>query len=241
MPTLKSVMDDAALQCSAPLPTSWVASTHRTHLEMKLHLRKTVDELLERIDWPDPITQTAIITGDGSASYALPEDCKRLTYDPMAVYEATSTRRAGIPVATSGAWSHLLQIGSAGADRFYRLTGDEDAGYAIEFYRPLSINESVTVSYISKNWMRSFSGVPGLEWTEEGDVPLLPSRAIELGVTWRFRQKKGVPYADIMAEYEIVVSRKGNQANQLKSINMAGGDPDRRPWDIPVPDYVPPA
>jgi hypothetical protein len=241
MTTIKSVMDDAVVQCSADTPSNWITASGRTYVEMRLHLRKTVDEVLERVDWPDPIAVDYEIAGDGSASYALPSNFKRLTYDPMAVYETTSTRRACLPVLTNGQWTYLTDYGNAGAYRYYRMSGDEDAGFEIEFYRPLGSGEKVTVSYISRNWMRSSGGTAGDAWTAETDVLALPSKVIELGVIWRTRQKKGLPYSDIMAEYEIAISRKANQARQVKMIDMAGSNPNRKPWDVPVPDYIPSA
>jgi len=241
MTTIKSVMDDAALQCSVETPSNWITATGRTYREMKMHLRKVADEMLERMDWPDPIATDYTITGDGSATYTLPSDFKRLTYDPMAVYETTSTRRACIPVLTNGQWTYLTDYGNAGAYRYYRMSGDEDAGFSIEFYRPLGTGEEVTASYISKNWMRSSSGTAGSEWTAESDALALPARVVELGVVWRTRQKIGLPYSDLMAEYEIAISRKANQSRQVKMIDMAGSNPNRKPWDVPVPDYIPSA
>lgn len=239
MATVKEAMDDAALQCSVAIPTSWITNTTLTYQEMRLFLRQTVDELLERIDWPDPITTDYVITGVAGATFALPAGFQRLTRDPMAVYETTTTRRACIPVSSNGAWTFLEDTGSAGGDRFYRLSGDEASGFRIEFYRPLAIGNKVTVSYVSKNWLATALGVAGTSWTLETDVLRLPKRLVELGVVWRFRRRKGLEYLAMKAEYETHLTRKANDRRQIKTIDMGSQDGMRRPWNIPVPDVIP--
>lgn len=240
MATVASVMDEAARECSIAPPSSWVSATTLSHVEMRQFLNETADELLERIDWPDPIAQDTVITGDGSEAYTLPSDFKRLTRDPLTVYETTTTRRAGIPVASNGAWTHLKDVGSAGGNRYFRTSGDEEAGFAISFWDNPTSGNSITVSYISKNWLK-ISGTAGSEWTDNAATLLLDKRLVRMGVIWRFRRKKGMPYADRMNEYEAVLARKANDARVIRSVDMTGGRGMKNPFDVPVPDFIPPA
>lgn len=238
MATVSDTMDWAARRCSITPPTSWISATTKTALEFKDCLNETVEELLERIDLPEPITKDTTITYTGSEPHDLPSDFLRLTRDDMTVYETTTTRRACIPVATNGAWTHLEQIGSAGGSRYYRLSGDESAGFSIEFYRPLETNASVTVSYVSRNWLR-FSSTEGETWSDASAVLLLPPQTVRLGIAWRFKQRKGVAYADLMAEYESRVARAINDRRTIRTINMGDAGDMRYPWDVPVPDFIP--
>lgn len=238
MATVKETLDLAARRCSFTPPASWVSQTTASAMEFKDLLGETVEELLDRIDWPEPITKDTTIAYTGSEPHTLPSDFLRLTRDPLAAYETTTTRRAVVPVASNGAWTHLEQIGSAGGDRFYRLAGDEDDGFTIEFYRPLETGASVTVSYVSHNWLREGS-TEGKMWNDAAAVLLLPPVLVRLGIVWRFKQRKGLAYADIMAEYETRVSREANSRRGIKSVNMGVRDDRRMPWDIPVPDHIP--
>lgn len=239
MPTVAEVMNDVADECSVNPPNSWITATTLSYRDLKRFLRKTVDELLDRIDWPDPITKDVVITGTGVAAYNLPSDFKRLTRDQWCVYETTTTRRAGIPVTTNGDWTFLQDVGSAGGDRYYRTSGDEQNGYQIEFFRALETSAGVTVSYVSNNWL-SVSGSEGSIWTDPAAVLLLPRELIEMGCVWRFRRRKGLPFADRLNEYEGKLARLANDARQIKRINF-GETPERHPWDIPVPDFIPSA
>lgn len=238
MTTIKDAMDRAARECSLTPPASWISTTLLSYAELKDFLAETVEELQERIDWPSPIGKETVIAGDGSEDYDLPSDFLRLTRDPLTVYETTTTRRAGVPVSSSGAWTHLKDMGSAGGDRFYRLQGDETNGFTVGFYREPASGDSITVSYISRNWMQSAAGTAGETWAADDDVLLFPRRIVELGVVYRFRRRKGLAYADILGEFEMKLARQANDARGIRTIDM-GGPRVRSPFDIPVPDYIP--
>lgn len=238
MPTVAEVMDKVARECRASVPTDWVAATLPTYMELKDLLSETADDLLERVDWPDPISKDTTITGDGSETYSLPSDFKRLTRDDLAVYETTTTRRAGIPVATRGAWTHLEEMGSAGASRFYRLSGDEENGHEISFFQDLATGDEVIVSYVSRNWL-TIAGTGGYAWTDTSAILLFPRRLIEMGVSWRFRQRKGLPYIAKMNEYEGALARAANDRRGVKKVCFGDGGEDYKPMRVPVPDFIP--
>lgn len=240
MAVVADVMDEAARECSLTPPTSWISTTTSGFLEFKQFLTETVDELLERVDWPDPITTDTTVSGDGSETYNLPSDFKRLTRDPLTVYETTTTRRAGLPVHTNGDWTYLKSLGTTDGYRRYRIAGDEEDGYTISFYKFPATGDSITVSYVSKNWLK-LSGTAGSTWTDAAATLLLPKRLIKEGTIWRFRRRKGLPYADRMNEYEAVLTRMRNDARLIRSVNMSGDREMRNPFDIPIPSYIPPS
>lgn len=237
MATVKDTLDRAARRCSITPPSNWVTSTTSTAYEFKDLLQETVEEMLDRVDWPDPITKDVAVTYSGSPPESLPTDFLRMTRDENAVFETTSTRRQVIPVRTNGEWTYLEDIGTAAGNRYYRVQGDEGAGFTIEFYRALASGDSITVSYVSRNWLR-ISSTEGESWTDVSAVLLLPPDIVRLGVVWRFRQRKGLPYSDILAEYEARLARAANDRRGIRSINMGDVEP-RSPFDIPVPDYIP--
>lgn len=240
MATVAEVMNKVARECKVTAPGTWTSATTLTYLELKDLLQETVDELLERVDWPDPITKDKVVTGTGAAAYAMPADFKRLTRDELTVYEQTKSRRAGIPITTRGQWTYLQDLGSAEGNRFYRTSGDEQDGFEISFF-PLAVTgDSITVSYVSRNWL-SVGGTDGYLWTDEAATLLLPRRLIELGVVWRFRRRKGLPYVDRYNEYELVIGRQANDKKGIRTISFGGVSDDAKPMRVPVPDFIPSA
>lgn len=239
MTTVSDVMDDVALECAVAVPGSWLAvTTQRTYAEMHSVLRITVRELLDRVDWPDPITNDIAITGTGVASYDLPDDFRRLTFDDMAVYETTRTRRPCIPVTSNGAWTALNQYGSAGGERFYRLSGDDADGFEISFYRDLETDASVTMSYVSNNWLKS-SGTAGDEWVSVSDTLMLPGELVRTGCVWRFKKRKGLPYIAEMNEYEAKLARRANEMRGKRLVSFGQPLDGPKPMRVATPDVIP--
>lgn len=240
MTLIVDVLSRAARECSVTAPDSWLSATGLSHVELRDDfLPETVDEILDRIDLTSPIGKQTTITGDGSEDYALPTDFRRLKRDPLAVYETANTRRAVIPIPSDGQWTHLKEIGSAGAYRYYRLQG-YDQNFTIGLYANPTSSETVTVSYVSNLWMANAAGTAGQDFTDATDVLLLPRRVVELGVVWRFRKRKGLEYSDVLAEYESHIERLSNDSKPRRTVAFGcdanGGS---NPMDIPVPDFIP--
>lgn len=239
MALVRDAMDDAALECAVKVPSSWIAATtQRTYQELFSILAIAADELLDRVDWPDPITVDTTLTGTAVENYDLPSDFKRLTHDEYCVYETTTTRRFGIPVTSNGEWTNLKQLGSAGGYRYYRLSGDDEDGWQLGFYRPLETGTSVTVSYVSRNWLKK-NGTAADTWENDTDTLMLPKRLLTLGVVWRWKKRKGLPYATDMAEYEARLARAANEHRGIRKITFGQPLNQRAPWDVPVPDFIP--
>lgn len=241
MTTVVQALNRIARQCSIEAPSSWAGATRAEHVELRDdHLVETVNDIRARLDLPAPIGKQTTITGDGSESYSLPSNFERLQRDPLAVYETTTLRRAGIPVASDGAWTHLNTIGSAGTNRYFKIEGYPGA-YTIKFETDLATGNSVTVSYMSDVWVKESGGEESADFDSDDDVLMLPRRVVELGAIWRYRKRKGFDWVDQHRMYEAYLSRLGSDSKPVREINMAPGTSEMLPMRVPVPDYIPSA
>ena len=239
MTLIVDVLKRAARECSVTDPDSWVTATGQAQVELRDDfMLETIEEIVDRVDLPSPIGKQTTITGDGSEDYALPADFKRLMRTPTAVYETTTTRRAGVPITSDGDWTHLKTIGAAGAFRYFRIQG-YDGNFTIGFLANPASGQSVTVSYVSNLWMANAAGTTGTMFTAEDDVLLLPRRVVELGIVWRFRKRKGLDYASTLAEYESNLGRLVTDSRSMRSIHFGDSGRDYKPMRVPVPDYIP--
>lgn len=239
MTKVTEVLGRAARACSVTAPSSWITDTTVAISELRDDfLQETIAELQKRIDWSSPIGKQTVITGNGDQNYALPSDFVRLMSDGLAVYETTATRRAAVPVNSDGAWTYLNEIGSAGGSRYYRVKGYE-GNFTIDLYREPAASDSITVHYVSNVWMKSGAGVEGKLFSDADDVVIYPRRVLELGVIWRFRKRKGLPFGDILAEYEAWIATEANRMRGRGTINFGALPEPRHPMDIPVPDFIP--
>ena len=239
MTKVTDVLNRAARECSVTAPSSWITATNTTVKELRDDfLLEAVDELQQRIDWASPVGKTQTISGDGSESYSLNSNFIRLTRDQYAVYETANVRRFAVPVTTDGEWEYLSDIGTGAGSRFYKIEGYE-GNFTISLYPNPASGESLTVSYVSDVWKKSSGGTEGNTFSDADDVVLYPRRLLELGIVWRFRKRKGLPYADVLAEYEARVARASNNNRGTTRIDFGGGSRPRTPYDIPVPDFIP--
>ena len=235
MDVLKTAMDDAAAECSLAVPTLFATNTTDSYVQLKRYMRQTAKELLERHDWAN-ITLDGTITGTGASSYALESDFMRLTRsdaeDKPAVW-SDDMQRGFLPVTSNGQWT-VLQSNGPTPSYGYRIVGSN-----IEFTQPIAVGETVTYSYVSTGWISS-SGSRASAWADDADLTYLPSRLIELGVTWRWMRKRGLEFASYQGEFEIELSRYSNDDRGTRVIQFgqrsAGGSPYR---NLPVPTLGP--
>jgi len=238
MTTIVDVLNRIARHCSITSPSSWITATADEYLEIRDDfLRECVNDLLDRVDWPQPIGGQTTITGTGVAAYALPADFRRLQRNPFSVYDE-QLDAPGIPVSTDGEWVELLDSGIAGADRFFRITG-YDGAFEIEFESALDTGDTVVLSYVTKNWMATAGGTVGDMFTEEDDVLVLPDRLVEVGTIWRWRERKGLPYQDKYNEFLALLGRYLNDIRGRRSVSFKTRRPQR--WQDRVPAWIPPA
>lgn len=239
MTTIVDALNRVARRCKVAAPSSWITATSRTHEEIREDfLPETISDLQKRVDWPQPISGQATIAGDGSEDYSLPSDFLRFSQGITGVYETTRTRRWGVPVHSDGAWTQLQNLGNAGTERYYRLKGYPGA-YQISLYPNPVTGASITVSYMTTNWMATGDGTPGAAFTAADDVLLFERRPVELGTIWRWRADKGLDYEAEKREYDLWIATQANRMRGINTIHMAGGYEPGHPMRVPVPDFIP--
>jgi hypothetical protein len=238
MTTIVDVLNRVARHCSVTAPSSWVTASADEYLEIRDDfLRETVNDLLDRVDWPQPVGGQVVITGTGVATYALPAAFRRLQRNPFSVYD-DNLDAPGIPVSTDGDWVELLDSGVAGADRFYRLTGYE-GNWTLEVESALDTGDTITLSYVSNNWKATAGGTVGSTFTAEDDVLILPDRLVEVGTIWRWRERKGLPFQDKYNEFSVLLSRYLNDVRGRRVVSFKSKKPVR--WQDRIPAFIPSA
>lgn len=237
MALISDALDTVARETSVTPPASWVSATDAEHVEIRDDfLRQAVADILDRVDLPDPVGAQYTITGDGSEEYSLPADFLRLKRDDWSVYE-TGLLYPLVPVPSEGEYEYIKDRGLAGAERYFTLGGYEGAR-TIKIYREPTASVSILVSYQSRNWMATDGGAAGYAFTSGDDVLLLPRELIEVGCVYRWRRRRGLEYTDVYAEYEAKMSRLSVSSKARRRVSF-GEQPARKPWDVPVPDFIP--
>jgi len=143
-------------------------------------------DINERVEWAGATASLPVPAT--SASIALPSD-----FQEMAEHGAVTLDGGAYtpvrPVLAPAMWQ-MLKAG-ASAQPYYHI----DSG-AINF-SPVIPTGGATVRYISKNWLGTKDAV-----TDNADEPVFPSGLLARGVIWRWKRQKGLPFDDLLAEYE---------------------------------------
>ena len=238
MTKITEALDRAARQCSVKRPSSWLSATRDDHLELKDFLDETVEDILDRLDPPSPISGRFEITGTGADTYALALDFRRLARGEYAVYDKTQDRPC-VAVKDDGTWEHLKDTGTAGAVRYFRLLGYA-GNRSIEFYNAPTSADEIVVSFVSNSFLVQPGGATASAITSNDDTLLFPRKLVESGIVWRFRERRGLPYMDKYAEYTAHMARYSNEQRANFKVNMEGANQDVR-WQELIPAFVPPA
>ncbi len=233
MTLITDILARVARQVSVGAPSSWLSATDDEYVEIRDDfLVETAETILDRLDLPSPVGGETTITGTGVETYSLPANFLRVQRGPLAVYEPGQNRGL-VPVTDDGAWEHLQEVGATGVYRYYQITG-YDGAWSISFYPFPSV--PITVHYVTKNWL-VLSGVAKSSFTDALDEALLPRKLLEAGIVWRWRERKGLPFADKYAEFETLLARLANDSRGRRVISM--GDRTYARWQDLVPAQIP--
>ncbi|CAB4141056.1 hypothetical protein UFOVP413_23 [uncultured Caudovirales phage] len=155
-------------------------------------------------NWTILCREHVFATVSGQAEYALPSDFDRLidnTWWDKANYE--SLRGPLNPAEWQRKKNSIFGQSQRQRDfRIRRGTGLLVNRFFIDPV-PSASGEQIVFEYVSNQWVRDTDGATlRNKWGQDSDVPLLDENLISMGVVWRFKESKGLPYATQVAEYE---------------------------------------
>jgi len=77
-------------------------------------------------------------------------------------------------------------------------------GGVIQIYPIPAATDQFAYSYITSNWVRpaNLDMPEAPQWVDDTDTALIPERLLEYALIWRWKQSKGLDYAEDQATYE---------------------------------------
>ncbi|MDB5280913.1 MAG: hypothetical protein JWR61_5868 [Ferruginibacter sp.] len=207
--TLLSTVQRAAILCVQDRPSSAASSDLPNPVLLTELARIDAEELAERIDWPQLLTEATFTTVASVAqASALPADFARFPFrkdDRGAIYDVA--RKQGIAgPATEEQWRTLTN-GYSGWTASFRIFGD-----VLQMAPAPSAGLSMSLTYITTKLYRDVDGVAKDTWSADTDTCRIPENVIALGVRWRWKQSKGFDYAEDMRSAEEAIARASGVA-----------------------------
>lgn len=203
--TILQVAQKVALRViGARVDSAFTPSRNRDTVAEIIDLANDVAvDIARSYDWRG-LTKMHTITGDGVAdAFPFPSDYDRMlkassidepgrwfwNYSPIAsVNEWMMLKSSGILVGFPGAWIIL--------------------GDAFHFTPTPVLGQDAWFPYISTEIVRGVSGTPKESFTADSDTFVLDERILTLGTIWRWKEQKGLEYAEDMQNYELALSQE---------------------------------
>lgn len=217
--SLLTLAQAAARQLNIGVPSAFVNNTADDTAALLLRLATEEGvSLMRRYPWQALTTEGTFTTVAADDQGALPSDYDRML--PESMYNRSRRRPVAGPLSADE-WQQTKATLVTYVNPTYRIRGNRI------LLTPLPpAGETVAYEYISKNFCTSSGGTEQADWAADGDLARLDEGLMTLGLVWRFRQVKGLSYAEDLGLYEKRVSEAA----------MRDGTKPRLVGDAPVVD-----
>jgi hypothetical protein len=216
--TILSVIKDVAKVCGIAVPDAVFSSTDREHVELASLAQEMAERIANGHDW-QKLSKITTITGDGSTEeFDLPSD-----YDRMLVKSqvwSSSLETALSPITDLDKW---LEIDIKSFD----FVVNAWTIYGGQMHVKPALGAGVTAKYFyqSNLIVDPAAGADTTTFTADTDSFILDERLLKLGIIWRWKEQKGQPYDEWMADYEelkerLVVRDRGSRMIRVGSVRM---------------------
>jgi len=200
--TTLSVIQAVARRITIPAPSSVVGSSNAETLLLLELLNEEGEDLRKAHDWNSLLVDTTFVCGASNPqSNQFPTAFDRLARGTD-IWNSTRKWPIEGPV-TSEEWKAYTTRQVVTLPQYWMLIGG-----VLNIYAPTS-GDTIAYQYVSKNWVYEL-GVAADGATEVGDDTdtfALPEELLKQGVRWRWKQAKGLDYAEDMASYERMKER----------------------------------
>jgi len=194
--TILSVVKDVALKIGIEQPDAVYTSTTRDMLEMQALIDEVSTDIVECYSW-QYLTKQETITGDGATeAQALPSDYKEM----LAGSDIWSSRWtwAFNHITSPNEWLEYQVVPYTFVNGNWIIFGN-----AIHILPIMTATETAKFFYKSNQYVSPASGADKNGFTADDDTFVLNEKLLYLGLVWKWKQKKGEPYAEDLQSYEL--------------------------------------
>jgi hypothetical protein len=211
--SLLSTVQDAMAVCGFARPTIVYASTNQLEGEFMTFATMAGQYELDHA-WRG-LKVTAQLEGDGSSTeFGLPADFENF----MPGYPLWLDRTPSVPLRKVSDEQMLAAKISLTAPLrpIWRTFGE-----ALEFYPAPVDGEVIKLEYRSNYWILDESGTTRkTAWTADTDYSVIPERLLVLSIIWRWKESKGLPYAEDFRNWQIARSKLTANHNSAVPIRI---------------------
>lgn len=195
--SLLTIAQRAAMKVGLiPVPTAFVGSQDASALLLLECANEEGAELARQWEWQALRTErTFSATNTTAQAGAIPPDFDRMVNETF--YNRTSMRPVNGPLSAQE-WQAIRASATPTIFDSFRFQGG-----TIELLPIPKAGTTFAFEYVSKQWVKNAAGTSRYElFRADDDTAMVSEDLIRLGMIWRFKQSRGLEYADDMATYE---------------------------------------
>lgn len=228
--TVGTAIAKAALRVSGDRLGSAFSNTAQIAVELCDLANEVAADIAESHQW-QALTKIATFTGDGvQTAFDRPAD-----YDRMLIGGGLQRQGSWLwdyrHVPSVQEWLHIQNGGFVGLRNAWIMLGDQ-------FQLDPAPTGVTNFPYISNLIARAEDGALKREFDQDNDTFVLDEKLLTLGMIWRYREQKGLEYAEDMMNYEASLSqrqvrdagpsviRRYNNASRYANVSVAW------PWEL---------
>lgn len=209
--TVLSACRSAGLRIKGEQPTSLFNTSDQFALELADLANEVATDVAAYYDW-QALTRLGSLSGEGNQTFTLAPDFDRFLLDGKLYSSRSAWAMTQTDLATITAWqgSNFSQM----TPGYWILLGGQ-----LEVRPALITGEIIQFYYVSK--IITTGG--GLAFTADTDTWVLPERLLTLGLIWRWKQTKGLDYAEDMRNYELLLQQLAGKEKGKKPLSLGRG------------------
>lgn len=176
-------------------------------------------ELSNRYNWQALQTETTFTTVAAQVQGTLETIAPGMDYIVNNTIWNRTLRRPVYGPRSEQEWQQIKAININGPFNSFRIIND-----AINFFPIPVAGQTCAFEYISRNWINLNSGGTSSIWGNDADTPKLNDQLLILGIIWRWKQAKGLDYAEDFSKYEKRVLDSMNRDAGKQKLDLQGGN-----------------
>jgi hypothetical protein len=211
--------------CGLAPPSQAVSSTDPNVQKFVALAQDIGDELRERYFWRN-LNIAGTIIGDGITTlFALPADWAQLSPGQQFFSSLYPTLPIYGPV-TNEQLAQMKASPSFPTRPVWRVIGS-----TLEMWPALGNGETITFNYYSTDWVSNAAGSQRqASFQLDGDFSMIDEIVLRRGLVYRWKQSKGLDYAEDFRSYQMTLDRAGGREDAERFVRTSAPALDLDGW-----------
>ena len=235
MATLLELVADIANQIRIPVPATVIGNNEEATTQILRFVHQAGNELMREHSW-SALRNQRTFTGIAAQEQTGEPPAAFHRFVPNTGLWNIEDRREVMGVMDNGTWLKLTIDNVAAATEYWSFQQG-----IINILPVTDTSSTYRYAYVSKYWVRptgaTTNATDKAAFTVDTDFPILPDELLIQSVVWRWKQAKGLDYAEDMMTFErskekAIGDDRGPHMVRTSSLFRSGVPDNFMPWEI---------